>query len=401
MQSSADDSAMLQSIIAGIVSSLRTQSAKVEGLKVQIVGLDDALDRLARDGYGRCSNSREAAFASTLNGAMRDNLDKMAQSLSLLQSENDGVRKELNESEDDLSEVQRMIRLVEAQGAKLRELNAEIQSYEANIKTLRSSFASPSTTEPKKNSKPFDLQCVLDSIKNNFNALSVDHREVKRECTSSHGQNERLRTELENSRRAELKFERAQSATAKETDVLKQKLKETEQRVRRGDDEQRALQRRVCELEGAVRESEKEKGRLRAAQSAMEQQSERREREREGAQSAVRELQSRLSEFQSDRVRLIARVKNGERVQSLLKRQVEAFENETASQQHKIAMLTELHKVSCQQNNSKRFSFQSHTENQQTAADDDERIKLELSRLTRARSSNVDASTGGRRSSIM
>ena len=144
MQSSVDDSAMLQSIIAGIVSSLRTQSAKVEGLKVQIVGLDDALDRLARDGYGRCSNSREAAFASTLNGAMRDNLDKMAQSLSLLQSENDGVRKELNESEDDLSEVQRMIRLVEAQGAKLRELNAEIQSYEANIKTLRSSFASRS-----------------------------------------------------------------------------------------------------------------------------------------------------------------------------------------------------------------------------------------------------------------
>ena len=183
MCEAGSDAAMVQKIFRAIRGSMRTQNEKIEKLQGTIAGLEVELEVISHPDMG----------------AIRLKLGNTTSFLSMLQTENEGLRHELDSNKDGVKDIQGMINLVEAQSEKLQQIGEQIQDFETHIKGMRSGgftkeptldvtntamsydYHAPKLTKLAKRTT-FDMKDVFDSMKREYNHIHEDNLQLAREC---------------------------------------------------------------------------------------------------------------------------------------------------------------------------------------------------------------------------
>jgi len=268
------DAAMVEKIFRAIRGSMKTQNEKIEKLQGTIAGLEVELQ----------------AVSHPDSGAIRLKLGNTTSFLSMLQTENQGLKYELDSNKDGVKDIQGMINLVEAQSDKLQQVGEQIQDFETHIKGMRSRGfntkestidvsnssssneypAQKTTKQVMKQRTTFDMKDVFDSMKREYNHIHDDNQHLQDECTAVSQKYRDLQSsfeELSKTRQKELADARAErkkrrldsNRMANELYALKQQLAESQEAMTKVQRElsqaNKALSAKAGELKRTERQS--------------------------------------------------------------------------------------------------------------------------------------------------
>jgi len=287
MCDAGSDAAMVQKIFRAIRGSMKTQNEKIGKLQMTIASLEVELQTLSHPEMG----------------SIRVKIGNSTTFLSMLQTENEGLRHELDSNNDGVKDIQGMINLVEAQSEKLQHIGEQIQDFEAHIKAMRSrslsgtrslskgstldltstantfehyaasnASASRSTSKVAKLPKrtTFDMKDVFDSMKREYNHIHDDNQQLQTEVAAVAAKYRDLQGSFETlsktrhtelaSARAERKQRRQNSnRMTNELYALKQQLAQSHETTAKLQHElgraNKALSAKATELKRAERQS--------------------------------------------------------------------------------------------------------------------------------------------------
>ena len=277
---------------------------------------------------------------------MRAVLDSIKTKYDEVCEDNEEIKRERSSSIDKKQQLQEALdSLTKARQNDAVQHHQELRAFKGQINKAKQSIADNNSDITTMRAKQQALHDQLADARGSENAMKRDLCHVK-------GDNERLRmevTEMQNEQKQQslgnADMERSVRNAQSEHLALRDAMQRQSDEFGRY---QSCKEQLIEQVNAQLGELQREMGKVHTQRAEMEMMVEQKDRERAQVQQSLDELQSSLADredtvnsFRSDKVGLLAEVKNGQRIQNMLQKQLEAFKKETAAQQHQIARLTE------------------------------------------------------------